>query len=143
MRQNYCEPSLFLFKNFYRKVMSVYFLTFYFSTTAALSCCTGSLNRQTDHYILQVVVLDNFCKFMYHMTFIAIGSYRITIFANCVPVSHTWGSHFGKFLPMSGPFLALFVPFLTLFDAKTPFPSPVGEFFSRSKWRTFREWGGG
>ena len=110
-RQNHCEPSLCPFKNFYWKVVWMYFLTFDFSTRAALRCCTRSLNRQAGHYILQVVVLDNFCKFMYHMTFIAIGSYWITIFANCVTVSPTWGSHFGKFLSISGPFLALFVPF--------------------------------
>ena len=85
--------------------------------------CTRSLFWHTDHYILQVVVLDNFCKFMYHMTFIA----------SCLIPDHKFCklwysikllqfSHRITFLQVVtfSPFQSLFGPFLTLFDAKTP-----------------------
>ena len=40
-------------------------------------------------------------------------------------------------------FLALFGPFLILFDAKTTFVALVGEIFQGSKWVTFSKGGGG
>ena len=40
-------------------------------------------------------------------------------------------------------FLALFGPFLILFDAKTTFVALVGEIFQGSKWGTFSKGGGG